>query len=122
MKKYTVTLQKQLQIIASSKEEAIILAKEIYHKEQSTLALDQYLEITIVDEAELSKVDILKNLYPSGSRIRCIKMNDPYRPIPAGMTGTVEYIDDMGTIHMHWDNGQSLGLIPEEDLFKKIDD
>ena len=122
MKKYTVTLQKQLQIIASSKEEAIILAKEIYHKEQSALPPEQSLEINIVNETPLSKVDILKNLYPSGSRIKCIKMNDPYRPIPAGMTGTVDYIDDMGTIHMHWDNGQSLGLIPEEDLFKKIDD
>ncbi|MDE6476039.1 MAG: DUF4314 domain-containing protein [Erysipelotrichaceae bacterium] len=65
---------------------------------------------------------MLKNLYPSGSRIKCIKMNDPYHPILTGMKGTVDYIDDIGTIHMHWDNGQSLGLIPEEDLFKKIDE
>ena len=28
--------------------------------------------------------------------------------------------DDMGTIHVSWDCGSSLGLIPGEDAWKKI--
>jgi hypothetical protein len=40
--------------------------------------------------------------------------------VPSGTKGTVICVDDMGTIHMKWDNGRSLGLIPEEDSFRKI--
>ena len=34
--------------------------------------------------------------------------------------GTVTHVDDMGQLQMHWDNGQSLALIPEEDVFRKL--
>ena len=30
------------------------------------------------------------------------------------------HVDDMGQLQMHWDNGQSLALIPEEDVFRKL--
>lgn len=65
----------------------------------------------------------LKNLrerYPAGTRIRMIHMDDPYAPVESGMTGSVAYIDDAGSIHMHWDNGRSLALIPGEDEFTII--
>ena len=39
--------------------------------------------------------------------------------IPGGK-GTVHCVDDMGTIHVQWDCGSSLGLIPGEDDWKKI--
>lgn len=58
----------------------------------------------------------LEELYPKGTRVECIKMEDT-QAVPSGTQGTVEFIDDMGTIHVAWDNGQSLGLIPEEDAF-----
>lgn len=58
--------------------------------------------------------------YPVGSRIRMMHMDDPYSPIPAGMTGTVRCIDDAGQIHMSWDNGRSLAIIPEVDRFTRI--
>ena len=44
-------------------------------------------------------------------------MNDPYAPVPPGTEGTVDFIDDACGIHMQWDNGRSLALIPGEDLF-----
>ncbi len=69
---------------------------------------------------EIINVELLKIHYPAGSRIECIKMDDPYHPVPSGTIGTVDYIDDIGTIHMKWDNGQSLGLIPNKDYFKLI--
>jgi hypothetical protein len=47
-------------------------------------------------------------------------MDDPYSPIPDGMTGTVTSVDDMGTMHMKWDNGRSLGICPDVDSFEVI--
>ena len=37
-----------------------------------------------------------------------------------GSIGTVDHVDNAGTIHMSWENGSSLGLIPGEDRFKII--
>ena len=61
-----------------------------------------------------------KELYPKGTRVELIEMNDPYAPVPSGTQGTVEFVDDMGTIHMKWDNGRTLGLIPNEDIFRRL--
>jgi len=62
----------------------------------------------------------LKADYPAGTRIRLIHMDDPYAPVPEGMTGTVVAVDDAGTLHMKWDNGRSLAICPEVDSFTKI--
>ena len=66
------------------------------------------------------QAEIYKELYPKGTRIELIKMNDPYAPVPAGTRGTVEFVDDIGQIAMRWDNGRTLALVPSEDIFKKI--
>mgnify|MGYP004439983121 CR=1 FL=1 len=50
-----------------------------------------------------------KKLYPPGTRIELIHMNDPHAPVPAGTRGTVKFVDSMGTIFPKWDNGRSLG-------------
>ena len=44
-------------------------------------------------------------------------MEDPYREMPAGLTGIVDSVDDLGQIHCHWENGSSLALIPGVDHF-----
>lgn len=61
-----------------------------------------------------------KNLYPEGTRVICEYMNDNMHPVPSGTRGTVEFVDDLGTIHCRWDNGQGLGLAPNEDKFRKL--
>ena len=66
------------------------------------------------------KAMLYKELYPTGTRIELIKMNDPYAPVPEGTRGTVDFVDDIGQIHMRWDNGRTLALVPSEDIFKKI--
>lgn len=66
--------------------------------------------------------DNIKNLrkeFPAGTKIKLIKMDDIHAPA-AGTIGTVENVDDIGTIHVVWENGQRLGLIPEVDVFVKI--
>ena len=67
-----------------------------------------------------SSLALLRATYPSGSTVRCLNMDDPYAPIPIGMLGTVEFVDDMGTIHVHWSNGPSLGLIYGKDSFERV--
>ncbi len=59
-------------------------------------------------------------MYPSGTRIELIRMGDDPRPIPDGIRGTVDAVDDMGTIHCTFDNGRKLGIIPGEDEFRKL--
>lgn len=62
----------------------------------------------------------LRNLYKPGTRVRLIRMNDPYTKLEQGDTGTVISVDDIGTIHVSWDKGGSLGVVFGEDLCEKI--
>lgn len=66
------------------------------------------------------QVKIIKQRYPVGTRIELISMEDPYAPIYPGTKGTVAFVDDMGTLHMKWDNGRTLGIIPGEDDFRVL--
>lgn len=61
-----------------------------------------------------------KKLYPPGTRIELISINDPYAPVLTGTRGTVKFVDSMGTIFPEWDNGRSLGVVPGEDSFRKL--
>ena len=60
-----------------------------------------------------------QNLNYSGKRIKCVKMNDP-NPVESGTEGVVKGVDDMGTIHVNWDNGRTLGIVPSEDQFELL--
>lgn len=59
-------------------------------------------------------------MYPEGTRIEMLTTMDDIQGVEAGMKGTVTKVDDLGTIHMRWDNGRGLGLIPGEDQFKVL--
>lgn len=65
-------------------------------------------------------MNITKEMYPAGTRIELLRAMDDMQGIEAGTKGTVTKVDDMGTIHMRWDNGRGLGLIPGEDDFKVL--
>lgn len=65
------------------------------------------------------EAETIRRQYPVGTRVKLEHMADPF-PVPDGMTGTVAYVDDCGQLHMNWDNGSSLALIPGEDDFRKI--
>ena len=60
--------------------------------------------------------DVLKtrSRYHVGARVVLIFMNDAQAP-PVGTKGTVAYVDDIGTIHVNWDNGSTLGVVWGED-------
>lgn len=60
----------------------------------------------------------LKEICKPGTRIKLIEMHDPYRKIDAGMIGTVKLVDDIGTVHVNWENGSTLGLVYGEDKYE----
>ena len=62
-------------------------------------------------------VERIREQYPIGTRIRLNSMSDPFAPVPPGTEGEVRLVDDMGTLHMKWDNGRTLGVVPGEDSF-----
>ena len=57
--------------------------------------------------------------YPPGIRILLEHMDDKYA-VPDGTRGTVDHVDDAGQIHMKWDNGRTLALVPQVDNFRKL--
>lgn len=65
-------------------------------------------------------IEKIRSRYPKGTRIRCIRIDDPYTSIPEGTEGTVSYVDDIGTIHVAWSTGSGLGIIPGIDQFEII--
>ncbi len=56
-----------------------------------------------------------------GRRIKFLAHDSPDpRPLEYGQMGTCTSIDDVGTLHMAWDNGRSLGLVLGADTFAVI--
>lgn len=62
----------------------------------------------------------LRKMYPVGAKVELVKMDDVQAP-PVGTMGVVEFIDDIGTIHVKWENASSLGVVYGEDLCKVIE-
>lgn len=62
----------------------------------------------------------LRNEYPKGTRVMLVDMKDPYVSIPSGTLGTVRCVDDIGTVHVTWDNGSGLGVVYGEDKIVKV--
>ncbi|MFF5996556.1 DUF4314 domain-containing protein [Lysinibacillus sp. KU-BSD001] len=58
-----------------------------------------------------------KRIFVPGSWVRLTeRMNDPYTPLEKGLTGTVRYVDDIGTVHINWENGSPLGAVLEDKI------
>ena len=72
----------------------------------------------------LTDKETLENIrqqYPKGTRVELVKMDDPHNAeLRPGAKGTVICVDDIGTIHIAWDCGSSLGVVYGEDVCKAI--
>ena len=94
-----------------NKDRGVIYEFEFYNREQTMQ------EHTNMDR---KMVNFIKEQYPPGTRIRLNSMEDPYAPVAPGTEGEVDFVDDIGTIHMKWDNGRALGIVPGEDSFSVL--
>jgi hypothetical protein len=54
-----------------------------------------------------------------GMRIRMLSMEDEF-PVDEGMEGTIYNIDDLGTLHVKWDDGRNIGIIPGIDEYQVL--
>lgn len=66
-------------------------------------------------------IENLRDRFPRGCRVELLRMDDPQAP-PIGTRGTVIGVDDLGTIHVNWDNGSGLGIAYGEDACRRVDD
>ena len=66
------------------------------------------------------KVEMIKDIFQPGMRILLHEMRGEPRMYD-GLEGTIESVDDIGQIHVRWDNGSSLALNYEEDSFELTD-
>lgn len=65
------------------------------------------------------RVDLLRKQYPKGTKIELLEMDDVQAP-PVGTVGTVQGVDDLGSLLVRWENGSSLSVIDGVDRVKKI--
>lgn len=62
-----------------------------------------------------------ESLYPVGSRVEIVSLANYEPNYPVGLQGRVTHIDDACGIHVAWDNGGSIALLPKDgDVFKRI--
>lgn len=66
------------------------------------------------------RIEFYKEHYPRGTRVQLDSMGDDPCPVTFETKGTVVAVDDIGTVHVNFDNGRSLGICPEVDSFHKI--
>lgn len=62
-------------------------------------------------------VDSLRNEIKQGDSVTLIEMVGELN-MPSGLKGTVHCIDDAGNIHVKWENGSSLAIVPTVDNYK----
>lgn len=55
-----------------------------------------------------------------GKRVRVIRCTDQWTELEPGTEGTVASVDDAGTVHVNWDTGSRLGLIPDADEWEVV--
>lgn len=86
--------------------------REIHEFEDNVMAMERF--------ASREEVASIKSEYPPGCRVELIRMPDPQTNLKPGDQGTVTIVDDIGTIHVRWDNGSSLGVAYRADKVKRI--
>lgn len=63
------------------------------------------------------RIEDIKKRYPQGTRIKLHEMKGE-KQMPGGLLGEVMCVDDIGQIHVKWENGSSLALHPIKDNYE----
>lgn len=96
------------------------LKEQIEKLNQVEVAFEQTKGENKMDYEKMRRnIAVAKALFPAGTRLQLIEMEDP-DAVPVGTRGTVTAVDDGGNIHMSWDNGRGLALIYGEDKFRHL--
>ncbi len=72
-----------------------------------------------MDDIARQRLKVLRNQYPPGCTVELVHMDDSQAPM-RGTKGKVLHIDDSGTIHVAWESGSTLGIIPGIDMIRRL--
>ncbi len=64
---------------------------------------------------------VLRERFTPGTRVELVRMDDIQAP-PPGTRGTVQGVDDIGSIMVKWDNGSGLSVVYGEDECMEVKD
>ena len=68
-----------------------------------------------IEELKVLDVDEIK----IGTTLELVEMQGE-KQMPKGLRGVVTHIDDAAQVHVRWQNGSSLAIIPEVDKFTPV--
>ena len=68
------------------------------------------------------EIEYIKQKYEIGTKVKLIKMYDFYNDLATGEEGIITSVDDLGTLHIKWENGSTLGLVVGVDEFEIIEE
>lgn len=69
------------------------------------------------------EIQQIRERYPVGATVELVRMNDPYnRSLVPGCRGRIIAVDDIGTVHVAWRNGSTLGVVIGPDEIKIVQD
>jgi hypothetical protein len=66
-----------------------------------------------------AQVEQVRETYPKGTRVELVSMSDPYTTLKPGDLGTVDAVDDAGSVFVNWDNGSTLAAVYGVDAIKR---
>ena len=55
-----------------------------------------------------------------GRKVQLVNCTDEFTALAPGTQGVIDFVDDVGTVFVKWDNGSRLGLIPGIDQWRYI--
>ena len=65
-------------------------------------------------------VERVRKMYPEGTRVELIHMDDPYSHLKPGDKGSVRLVDDTATVFVDWDCGSGLGMVYGEVQIRRL--
>lgn len=65
-------------------------------------------------------VEARKARYKKGVRVELVRMDDPYTTLKPGDRGTIDMVDDTGSVFINWDNGSHLAAVYGEDEIRLL--
>ena len=79
--------------------------------------------MSIFNEDKFSRMsrqaELIKKMFTEGTKVLLHEMmGEPQ--MPDGLKGEVRFVDDIGQIHVQWENGSRLALHINEDVFEVI--
>ena len=73
-----------------------------------------------MNKVEVEIVKVLRKKYKYGDKVQLVKTTDEDTELKPGDRGEVVFVDDMGTVHIKWNNGENLGMCYGEDIITSI--